>query len=131
MDINTEFLGSHQRQRRSASADIGTSGYYSGGSVFEQVYGGGRAAAEVEPIAGGDPATLVGPKRRLEVRVFADGLEGLLESYLRKLGPYVAWMPSSTALRSRISIGSMSSAIAISSTMLSVAKAAIGAPGAR
>ena len=46
-------------------------------------------------------------------------------------GPYAAFVPSRAAFCSRISTGSMSSFLAISSTTLSTANSEMGAPGAR
>ncbi len=46
-------------------------------------------------------------------------------------GPYAAFVPSCAAFCMRMSIGSMSSFLAISSTTLSTANSEIGAPGAR
>ena len=95
-DVDAEHFGGHDGHGGAAAADVRVPRRDGRGAVFVDVHFGARFAADVEPEAGGDAASLLRPQLGLVVRVvfrrgegfdIADGAEfgavGGLRAFLR------------------------------------------------
>src|SRR6202040_674009 len=76
-DRDTQNLGRHHPDRGARAADIRIARHDDGGAVFVDVAGRARPAADVQPEARRDAATLIGSELLLQMRMVLGGLEGL------------------------------------------------------
>ena len=105
-----EHFGRHHRHRGARAADVRVAGDDGDAAVLVDVHRGRGFAADVEPEADGDAARLVRAQRRRIVRMRLDAPPAYRRSRRRgTVGAVDRLAPSFTALRMRMSIGSMPS----------------------